>query len=204
MKTPCIRYECQPAYVALGTAVPMKRNVHRTRPAIFVQLHERVADELHVQGLGQSTFKFVKWEDDASPLLVVGFRIGEHEHRILADIGDVTFQAAMSQSRASNEILLLFGTHNTPNPIRISLTFPSGLLDAISHFGAQAAQIKLPRRLADLLIVANQLGDLVGVPALSQTFIPKTTSIGLALTSMNSKLLQPVIEASGNQGHVFH
>lgn len=199
MKPPVIHGECHPAVLGLDTPFPSRQNVPSFKPAIFVQLSVQAWHLLSVHGLGQPAFKIFCWGESSNPLLVIGLRIGEHEHRVVADIGDPTIQEALAKIESSNEILLIFNSSDSEDTVQLTFRFPSGLITALSHFGAKAS-INLPQRLADLTVASNRIAQLKEVPSLCSAFTPKTVSIGLVLTKLNSKLLLPVILVSQKAG----
>lgn len=200
MKAPTIRGECHPVYVAMDTDM----SSGHSKPNVVVQLSVRVLNELATHGLGVPTFKFLHGEAADCAVLIIGLEIGTHEHRIVADIGDSSMQGIFRQAEDSNTMLLTFEAEGAEVAVQRPLAFPDNFLEALRHFGAKSAQQSVPNRLGDLVVIANRLAELSDVPSLSETFEPKSTSIGVMLTDANAKLLQPVIAASKGQGHVFH
>lgn len=204
MKVPSIRGECHPVFVGIDCETGSQLSVRHLEPTIVVQLSARVMTELATHGLCVPTFKFIQGEAADCPLLIIGLGIGTHEHRIVADIGDDNLLDVLRQAEGSNTISLSFKAEGGKDAVQRHLIFPENFLQALHHFGTQAAPHSLPQRLGDVVVAANRLSDLTSVPTLSETFKPKSTSIGVVLTGSNAKLLQPVIAASKGKGQVFH
>lgn len=203
MKPPLICGDCHPALFALDTPIPSRQNVPSFKPAIFVQLSVQAWHLLSIHGLGQPALKILCWGESSNPILVIGLRIGEHEHRVVADVGDATFQAALAKIESSNQILLIFSSPDSEDTVQLTLWFPLGLISALAYYGSRASR-NLPQRLADLTFVSNRIAQANEVPCLSTAFTPKTISIGLVLTNLNSKLLFPVILTSKKSGQSIH
>lgn len=203
MKPPVICGDCHPALFALDTPIPSQQHVPSFNPTIFVQLSTQAWHLLSVHGLGQPAFKIFSWDESSNPILVIGLRIGEHEHRVVVDIGDPTIQAALTTIEKSNEILLIFSSSDSEDTVQLTLRFPLGLISALAYYGARASR-NLPQRLAEITIVSNRIAQANEVACLSSAFTPKTISIGLVLTNLNSKLLFPVILTSQKSGQSTH